>query len=77
MARMGPIPGAPQARILLALGFALAHDDVDTAIVGTRDPGHMRANIEWIETGLPLVAEAIEALHRRFDQVGQGWPQMT
>jgi aryl-alcohol dehydrogenase-like predicted oxidoreductase len=77
MAQMGTIPGAPESRILLALGFALAHDEADTAIVGTRNPEHMRANIGWVETGLPLVAEAIEGLHRRFDQVGQGWPQMT
>ena len=77
MAQVGPIPGAPEARILLALGFALAHDEVDTAIVGTRNPEHMRTNIEWVETGLPLAAEAVDALHRRFDQVGRGWPQMT
>jgi aryl-alcohol dehydrogenase-like predicted oxidoreductase len=77
MAQMGPISGAPKARILLALGFALAHGEVDTAIVGTRNPEHMRANLGWVETGLPLAAEALEALHRRFDQVGPGWPQMT
>jgi hypothetical protein len=77
MAEMGTIPGAPENRILLSLGFALDHDVVDTAIVGTRDPEHMRANIAWVETELPIAAEAVRELHRRFDQVGQQWTQMT
>ena len=77
MAQMGTIPGAPENRILLALGFALAHDEVDTAIVGTRNPEHMRANIGWVQNELPLAVEAIEELRGRFEQVGHAWPQMT
>jgi aryl-alcohol dehydrogenase-like predicted oxidoreductase len=67
----GEIPGAPGDPILLALGFTLAHDEVDTAIVGTRDPGHMKANIKLVETQLPLLQETIEELHRRFDELGE------
>jgi aryl-alcohol dehydrogenase-like predicted oxidoreductase len=77
MAESGPIPGAPEHRIALALGFTLAHAAVDTAIVGTRNPEHMRTNIEWLETELPLAEEAIEELHRRFDRLGRDWEQKT
>jgi aryl-alcohol dehydrogenase-like predicted oxidoreductase len=77
MAKMGPLPGAPQNPILLALGFVLAHDEVDTAIVGTRNPEHMQANIEGVEGELPIPAEVVEELHRRFEELGQGWVQLT
>ena len=77
MSQMGPIPGAPDDRILLAMGFVLAHPEVDTAIVGTRNPSHTLANIAMVENQLPIPTEAVEELHRRFDQVGQGWTQLT
>lgn len=64
---LGPLPGSPGHRILLALGFAFAHDAVDTYIVGTRSPDHLRANIEWVNTRLPLASETVKELHRRFD----------
>jgi aryl-alcohol dehydrogenase-like predicted oxidoreductase len=70
MIDMGPIPRAPQDPILLALAFVLAHKEVDTAIVGTRDPGHMKTNIEWVEKELPIAPEVVEELHQRFDHVG-------
>jgi aryl-alcohol dehydrogenase-like predicted oxidoreductase len=65
---LGPIPGAPEDRIALALGFTLAHEEVDTAIVGTRNPAHMRANIATVEDELPLPAEVVRELHRRYDR---------
>jgi hypothetical protein len=77
MRQAGPIPGAPEHRILLALGFTLAHDAVDTAIVGTRNPEHMKTNIAWLNEKLPISDEAIEALHRRFDEVAQDWVQLS
>lgn len=55
--------------ILLALGFILAHKEVDTAIVGTRDPDHMEANIELVENELPIPAIVVQELHRRCDQL--------
>ena len=67
----GPIPNAPQNLIALALGFTLAHPEVDTAIVGTRNPDHMLANIKLVEDALPLPAEVVRELHRRFDQLKQ------
>ena len=74
---MGPIAGEPSDRILAAMGFVFAHPEVDTAIVGTRNPSHMRANIEQVETQLPVPQEFVFELHRRFDELGAAWPQQT
>jgi aryl-alcohol dehydrogenase-like predicted oxidoreductase len=76
MAEIGPISHAPEHRILLALGFTFAHEEIDTVIVGTRNPQHMQANIQWVETELPIASEAVAELHRRFEQVGQSWEQI-
>ena len=75
MRAQGPLPGAPDHRILLALGFTLAHGAVDTAIVGTRNPRHMQMNIEWVEHALPIAAELVEELQSRFDELGEDWEQ--
>ena len=58
---------------LLALGFVLAHQEVDTAILGTGNPAHMLANIDIVEKRLPLPEEVVEELHRRFDLLGADW----
>ncbi len=75
MEQMGPIPGAPDDRILLTIGFVLAHVEVDTAILGTRNPSHAAANIDMVENQLPISTEAIEEMYRRFDEVGGEWEQ--
>jgi aryl-alcohol dehydrogenase-like predicted oxidoreductase len=75
MASIGAIPGAPADRILLALGFVLAHPEVDTAIVGTRNPAHMSSNLRLVERRSAVSVKVVEELHRRFDQVGQEWGQ--
>jgi aryl-alcohol dehydrogenase-like predicted oxidoreductase len=77
MASAHPIPGAPKDRILLALGFTLSHDEVDTAIVGTRNLDYLMMNIDWIENDLPISLEAVEELHRRFARLGRDWIQLT
>ena len=51
MAADGPIPGGPHHEVMLALAFALCHSEVDTAIVGTRNPAHMTSNIDMINAG--------------------------
>ena len=43
MLEQGPIADGPEDPIALALGFVLSHDEVGTAIVGTRNPEHMLA----------------------------------
>jgi aryl-alcohol dehydrogenase-like predicted oxidoreductase len=75
MAGMGPISGAPDDAILLALGFVAAHDEMDTIIVGTCNPDHMRHNIDLWKAQLPIAAEAVGELRRRFTQVGGNWRQ--
>jgi aryl-alcohol dehydrogenase-like predicted oxidoreductase len=76
-----PTPAAEfevaQLLILLALGFTLAHEQVDTAIVGTRNLKHLCANVAWLENGLPIAPEVVEELHRRFGSVGEQWIQLT
>ena len=73
IAGIGPIPAAPDDPIEMALGFVLAQPEVGTAIVGTRDPAHMLANIRIVEERLPLPEEAVKELRRRYDQVGKDW----
>jgi hypothetical protein len=55
---------------LLTLGYGLAHRAVDAAMVDTRDPEHMRADIRMVEV-------AARELERRFDGLGGRWPPET
>jgi aryl-alcohol dehydrogenase-like predicted oxidoreductase len=55
----------------------LSHDEVDTAIVGTRNLDHLMMNIDWIENDLPISPEAVEELHLRFARLGHAWIQLT
>lgn len=75
MSQPGPVPFAPEDPIHLALGFVLAHSEVNIAIVGTTDPEHMRQNIDWFYNELPIPQEAVDELHSRFDEIGSGWLQ--
>jgi aryl-alcohol dehydrogenase-like predicted oxidoreductase len=77
IAELGSLPEAPDDPILLALGFVLGHEQVDTAIVGTSDPEHVRANVALVENELPIAVAAIDELHRRFEELGRGWTQQT
>jgi aryl-alcohol dehydrogenase-like predicted oxidoreductase len=72
----GDIPEAPDDRILLALGFTLVHDEVDTAIVGTKTPKYMKKNVEMLGQ-LPISKTAIAELYRRFEKLGKNWQQLT
>lgn len=76
LAGMGPLPGAAMHRVLVALGFTFAHDDVDTVIVGTLNPDHMKTNIEWVNNKLPIDEAIVQELQRRFQEVGQDWVQL-
>lgn len=75
MEAIGTLPGEPDDPILLALGFTLAHDAIDTAIVGTKNPDHLRANIETVEHGLPIPKQAVTELRQRYDRLADGWRQ--
>jgi len=69
------LPAVPDNRIWLALGFTLAHEAVDTAIVGTQNPAHMQSNIEWLNSLPPLSTETVTALHERFKANDDHWVQ--
>jgi len=76
MLSLGDIPHAPDDPIRLAMGFTYAHEAVDTAIVGTKNPQHLRENIRLHEEGYVLPQSAIDELYRRFDLLGQDWNQL-
>ena len=76
MAGMGPIQGEPDDPVVLALGFVFAHPEVDTAIAGTASPLHLLSNIKLVEEQLPIPAEVVEELHRRFDECDDEWVQL-
>jgi hypothetical protein len=76
LSQAGPIPEAPADRILLSLGFTLAHEEVDVAIIGTKNPEHMKSNIKLLDR-LPISAEAVSALHERYDKYGSAWEQKS
>lgn len=80
MRTLGPLPdAAPDNRILLALGFAFAHNAPDTFIVGTQNPDHMRANIQWVNTKLPIDGAVVQDLYRRFETFAEehDWYQLS
>jgi aryl-alcohol dehydrogenase-like predicted oxidoreductase len=76
MLALGEVPEVPDDRILLALGFTLAHDVVDVAIVGTKTPAYMGRNVEMLG-GLPISEVAVAELHKRFEKLGKSWQQLT
>jgi hypothetical protein len=76
MMALGPLPSEIAHRILLALGFTFAHEQVDVIIIGTRNPAHMKSNIDWVNSSLPIDPVLVEDLHRRFEEIGQDWVQM-
>jgi aryl-alcohol dehydrogenase-like predicted oxidoreductase len=74
---MGPLEGEPEDPHMLAMGFVLAQPEVDTVIVGTHNPAHVRSNIEMVEETPPVPEAAFEELQRRFDEAGDEWRQLT
>jgi len=76
MAKLGNLPEEPTDAVLLALGFTLAHPEVDVAIVGTKSPNHMRTNLDLAERDLPISAAAVTELQARWDRISGGWRQL-
>ena len=56
-------------RMEFTLRFTLSHPDLDTTIVGTRDAGHVRANIAAAMKG-PLPADLVAEAKRRLTEAG-------
>ena len=74
---LGPIPGAPEDPILLALGFTLAHPEIDVALVGSTRSDHVADNVRRFEEQLPIPDGVVGELHERFGKVGADWAQLT
>ena len=77
MAALGPINIPLNDRILMSLGFVMAHEEIDTAIIGTTNSEHLIENVKIIEKELPISNSTILDLHRRFDDEGKNWKQLT
>ena len=73
MMALGPLEGDPKNPILLSLGFAYAHDDLDVAIIGTRSPEHMASNIAMVEAGATISDATVKDLYGRWDRLDDGW----
>ena len=58
-----------ESRTAFLLRFTLSHPDVNTTIVGTLYPDHLRENIAAAERG-PLPANVYDEAKRRLNQVG-------
>ena len=73
MLKQGPISNGTLDHIVLSLGYVLASPDVHTAIVGTRNLKHLLANIEAVETSLPISRRVVMEINKRFDLIGKDW----
>ena len=68
-----PLHGTTDGRVLLCLGFTMAREEVNVAIVGTMNRKHLKSNIRLFEEQIPISEVAVEELYRRFDQLGDDW----
>ena len=75
MLQAGKITGAPEDRFLLALGFNLAHPEINVAIVGTLNPEHLRSNVEMVENSLPIQQSVVREIHQRFQDCSAEDPE--
>ena len=73
MQSLGELKHEPDNHILAALGFVLHHSQIHTAIVGSRNPKHVKSNIEMVNKQLPISSEYVEELHKRYEVVGSDW----
>jgi aryl-alcohol dehydrogenase-like predicted oxidoreductase len=73
LAAPGPIAGLPDDGVAVSLGFVFAHPEVDIALVGTRNPDHMRSNIALMERGVSIPDSALHELYRRWDDLDDDW----
>ena len=73
MAALGPINIPLNDRILMSLGFVMALEEIDSAIVGTRNPEHLRSNIDLFNNHLPIDDAVIKELYKRWNELDDGW----
>lgn len=75
--KLGPVVDSPDDRFVLSIGFVLGHEEINTAIIGTTNSEHLIENVKVIENKLPISNSTILDLHRRFDNEGKNWKQLT
>jgi len=73
----GDVPGEPDAPIIAAMGFTLAHPEIHVAIIGTKSPRHMVSNIETLDDALAIDGAFVDVLHDRFAALDDEWRQLT
>jgi aryl-alcohol dehydrogenase-like predicted oxidoreductase len=73
MAALGPIEIPLNDRILMSLGFVMSHEEIATAIVGTRNPEHLKSNIDLCNSSLPIDKSVVTELYRRWDELDDNW----
>lgn len=69
-ARLDELREQGESRTAFLLRFLLSHPDIDTTIVGTLNPAHLRENIALAAKG-PLSAEVYAEAKRRLDAAGE------
>jgi aryl-alcohol dehydrogenase-like predicted oxidoreductase len=60
------------SRIEFMLRFTLSHPDLDTVLIGTKNPQHLTENIEVVANKGPLPEDLLTEAKRRLDAVGGG-----
>jgi len=73
MAELGPLEIPSDDRILMSLGFVMAHEEIDTAIIGTRNPQHLKSNISLFNNDLPIDKAVVAELYNRWDRLDDDW----
>ena len=69
-ASLGELMEEGESRSTFILRYTLSHPNVDTIIVGTTRPAHLRENIDAVTRG-PLSADVYAEAKRRLDAAGE------
>ena len=69
-ANLDELRGDGESRTAFMLRYTLSHPDVHTIIVGTKNPAHLRENVETERRG-PLASDVYAEAKRRLDAVGE------
>lgn len=64
--------GAPESLLEVSLRFALSHEEIDVAIVGTTNLAHALANVT-IAGMSRLPEDVLYSLHQQFSRHADGW----
>jgi aryl-alcohol dehydrogenase-like predicted oxidoreductase len=68
-AGLDDLAGGPEGRMEFVFRFTISHPDLDTTIVGTINPDHLRANLNALAKG-PLSPDVYEEAKRWLDAAG-------